>query len=123
MGQAGSSHFESNVLYNLNAHEKKVTCCSIAPDGKTLATCSSDGKINLWSLQTGDLLHTLPDHEKEVTSLSFSGPVMASSSRDGLVFLWQYQTSSKQPRPRRSSRLGELASFLKIEIAVFKFAL
>ena len=112
MGQGGSSYFESNVLYKFNAHEKKVTCCSVAPDGKILATCSSDSKISLWSLQTGNLLHTLSDHEKEVTSLTFSGPIMASSSKDGLVYLWQYQTSSKQPNPRRSSRLGEFFCFI-----------
>ena len=114
MGQGGSSYFEEHVLHRLNAHEKKVTCCSVAPDGKTLATCSVDGNINLWNLSTGELLHTLADHKKEVTSLSFSGPVMASSSKDGLVFLWQYQTSNKQPKPRRSSRLGKYDFFIPL---------
>lgn len=116
MGQNGSSYFEEAEQRRLNAHEQKVTCCSIAPDDNTLATCSTDGNINLWNLFTGELLHSLRTPENwEVTSLCFSGAVMASSHsppksneqiKDGLVYLWRYKTTKRQPKPRRSSRLG-----------------
>ena len=128
MGQGGSLCYEENELNRLNAHEKKVTYCSVAPDNKTLATCSTDGKINLWKMSTGEQLHTLCTPENwEVTSLAFSGSVMATSHsppksaeeiKDGLVYLWRYQTTSKQPKPRRSSRLGKfiLSTLLGNEI-------
>lgn len=122
MGQSGSMCFDEAELRRLNAHEKTtVTCCSIAPNDKTLATCSTDGSISLWNLATGELLHCFGTPENwEVTSVCFNGPVMASShsppksceekEKNGLVYIWRYQTSSRQPKPRRSSRLGKSAT-------------
>jgi WD40 repeat protein len=35
-----------------------------SPDGKILATASTDSEVRLWNLATGQLLHALPGHER-----------------------------------------------------------
>ena len=102
MGQSGSSTaFEERVLHRLSGHEGAVRFCTVGPDGKILATCSSDGTIKLWSLSTAELIRTLAGHDAEVTACCFSGSIMASCSKDKLVMLWHYNTG------KRASRLGK----------------
>src|SRR5262245_56845189 len=56
----------------------------ISPDGKTLASGSSDTTVKLWDLTTGRLRATLQGHTKSLDSLAFSpdGKTLASGSRD-----------------------------------------
>jgi WD40 repeat protein len=38
---------------------RPVRHVKLSPDGRTLASCSDDGAIDLWSLETGERVHTL----------------------------------------------------------------
>ncbi|HBE17142.1 MAG TPA: hypothetical protein DEG17_23810 [Cyanobacteria bacterium UBA11149] len=61
-----------------------------SPDGKTIASTNSDGKIKLWNLK-GKLLHTLPGHPNNVSNLVFSpdGKTIASAGDNGkTIKLW-----------------------------------
>ncbi len=73
----------------LQGHQGWVNSVSFSPDGKTLASASSDGTIKLWSRE-GRELHTLTGHSSRVNSASFSpdGQIIASASEDKTIKLW-----------------------------------
>ena len=105
--QISSSSFEKRLLRRLQGHDGAVVFCAVDPKEKLLATCSTDGKINVWTIATGQILRTLKGgHTGEVTSCSFCsiGPILASSSRDKKVILWNYESGN------RASRLGKLST-------------
>ncbi|CBN55837.1 MULTISPECIES: eIF2A-related protein [Kamptonema] len=73
----------------LEGHGDRVQAVKYSPDGKTIATASSDKTIKLWSAD-GRLLQTLTGNERSVNDLSFSpdGKLLAAASSDGIVKLW-----------------------------------
>lgn len=92
--------YELRVVHCLQGH-KDVLYCAVDPKEETLATCSADGKINLWTIATGQKLRTLSGgHTDEITSCAFSsiGNILASSSRDKKVILWHYKTGKRASR-------------------------
>jgi WD40 repeat protein len=66
-----------------------IEAAAFSPDGRTLATCSTDGTIRLWDLATGQTTTTLT-HGGYVVSVTFSpdGRTLASSSTDRTARLW-----------------------------------
>jgi len=65
-----------------------------SPDGRVLASSSSDKTVHLWEVQTGQQLRILTGHSDFVTSVAWSpdGRVLASSSSDKTICLWDTQT-------------------------------
>ncbi|MBL9134773.1 MAG: serine/threonine protein kinase [Verrucomicrobiales bacterium] len=68
-----------------------VYAVAIAPDSLHLAIGGHGGRIQLRSMTTGDLLHSLPSHDTEVRSLAFSpdGRRLAAGHGDGGVRIWE----------------------------------
>lgn len=68
-------------LRSLKGHTNWVSAIAISPNNRTLASGSLDGTVNLWDMETGELLTTL--FAGSVTSLTFSadGTILASGSR------------------------------------------
>jgi WD40 repeat protein len=60
-----------------------------SPDGKTIATGSSDNTMKLWNLN-GQVLQTFKGHSSVVLSVVFSpdGKTIATGSHDNTVKLW-----------------------------------
>jgi WD40 repeat protein len=76
----------SNI--NLSCDLSELTKSS---DGKFLASsCHFRNHINIWDLETGELIDTLEGHNDWVRNIEFSpdGEMLASGSNDGTVKLW-----------------------------------
>ena len=62
-----------------------VNGVSFSPfNGQTLASCSVDMTVKLWSMQTFQVTKTLEGHEHEVSGVAYmnSGDFLLSCSRD-----------------------------------------
>ncbi|MDJ0695570.1 caspase family protein [Mastigocoleus sp. MO_188.B34] len=78
------------LLKSLKKHTSQVNAVSFSPDGKTLASASSDLTIKLWKVKEGTLLKTLKGHNNSIWSINFSpnGQTIVSASDDQTVKLW-----------------------------------
>ena len=74
----------------LDGHKGWVYEVAISADGKTLASSSYGGKIKVWNLSNGKLLHTINAHTDAIESLVISpdGKIIASGSWDNHIKLW-----------------------------------
>jgi hypothetical protein len=72
---------------------------AFAPDGRTLAAGSHDGKVLLWDLGSGEKPRCLSGHRGEVASLAFSGDGtrLASGSADTTALIWDLSRPSRPP--------------------------
>ncbi|MFJ4091283.1 helix-turn-helix domain-containing protein [Kitasatospora sp. NPDC089913] len=77
----------------LLGHTGPVNSCSISPDGRLLATASSDETVRLWSLPDRRPAATLTGHNSAVRAVTFSpdGRLLASAGSDGTVRLWDVE--------------------------------
>ncbi|TMD48140.1 MAG: hypothetical protein E6I90_03640, partial [Chloroflexi bacterium] len=57
--------------FTYTGHVKNVTSVAWSPDGKLIASASSDGKVYIWDAAMGTTLHVFP-HKSWVGSLAWS---------------------------------------------------
>src|SRR5207244_3894766 len=85
--------------FTLKANQEHNALVSIAftSDGKTVASGSKVGKINLWSVATGKETASLSDHDG-CMALAFSGngKTLASASIGGTIKRWYVATGKEQ---------------------------
>ncbi len=81
----------------LLGHNGIVTSIAFSPDGKTIASSSSDNTIKLWNLE-GKELQTFKGHSAIVWSVAFSpdGKTIASGSGDKTIKLWNLEGKELQ---------------------------
>ena len=81
----------------LSGHDDLVLSVAYAPDGKTLASGSTDRTIILWDVETGQPIgKPLSGHSGGVNSVGFSpdGKTLASGSDDNTVILWDFRNTA-----------------------------
>lgn len=81
---------EQKVRAVLRGHRAGVMVVAFAPDGRSLASSSTDGSIKLWDPVTGQERAILEGHQGLIRTLAFArdGHVLATGDSDGLVKLW-----------------------------------
>lgn len=89
---------ELNILFTL---PRSYTCenCAITPDGKHLISVSPDNdtSINVWDLETGELVTTLSGHDDKILRFAASpdGRHFVSVSAYGTLKIWACATWSE----------------------------
>jgi WD40 repeat protein len=80
----------------LYGHQNRVLAIAFSPDGKTIASGSTDRTIKLWSPETERCRLTLQGHSSWIWDLAFhpSGKAIASASYDRTVKLWDVETGN-----------------------------
>ena len=81
---------QGDSLETWPAHSSVVTALALSPDGRTLASSSSDETVKLWNLDTGRLAKTLPEFRGRLNSVAFSpdGRLLAAGSDTSQATLW-----------------------------------
>ena len=84
-------------LNTLEGHGSRVWSVTFSPDGRFLASASSDRTVKVWDVNTGECLRTLTGHSNLAWSVAFSadGKVVASGSQDETIRLWNWETTTK----------------------------
>ncbi|XP_066586077.1 protein qui-1 [Prorops nasuta] len=75
---------------SLQPHTAPISCIDISRDGAVAVTGGVDSLVNLWQLNTHELILTLEGHIASVTCIAFSasGLFVASGSEDKTVRVW-----------------------------------
>ncbi len=89
-------------------HGRWVSGMAFSPDGRTLVSCSEDGKVKVWEVATGRLATSpeLPDERWKDVTFSPDGSVLAAAGSDHGLVLWNVATWTIQHRIREQDRLG-----------------
>jgi eukaryotic-like serine/threonine-protein kinase len=68
-----------------------IHCLAYSSDGKLLAAGARNGRVTLWRMADGLLLHTFRKHFQSVSAVAFSpdGQFLASASTDDMIRLWR----------------------------------
>ena len=93
-----------SCLKTLQGHAGAVWSVAFSPDGKTLASGSSDQTVHLWEVSSGQCLKTLQGHTSRSRSVAFSpdGKTLASGSDDQTVRLWEVSSGQVPQHSARS---------------------
>jgi WD40 repeat protein/serine/threonine protein kinase len=81
----------------LKGHTSGVSQVAYSPDGRRLASGSSDNTVKIWDVSTGQELFTLKAHTKAISGVAFSpdGRRLASASGDNTVKIWDANTGQE----------------------------
>ncbi|KAB8319929.1 hypothetical protein SD81_014240 [Tolypothrix campylonemoides VB511288] len=108
-------YLAENKFLTLKSHSQDlggIHSIAFHPDGKQIASGSTDKTIKIWQLSSGQELRTLTGHSDDVYSITFSpdGKQVASGSKDKTIKLWQVDTGE------------EIRTFTEIEQPIYCLA-
>ncbi|MCS6967084.1 MAG: OmpA family protein [Cytophagales bacterium] len=85
---------EFQLERTLQGHEGQVQNIRFSPNGKLLAGGGSDGRIIIWEVASGKILHKIKGHAKTVYEVTFSkdGKLLASAGEEGTACVWEVAT-------------------------------
>ncbi|MCI0712876.1 MAG: WD40 repeat domain-containing protein [Chloroflexi bacterium] len=85
-------------LNQMTGHTDTIFSVMYSPDGKWIASGSKDTTVGLWDAETGELVHLIDAHEREVhRSIGFSpdSSLLATASQDKTLRLWDVETGEQ----------------------------
>lgn len=87
-------------------HTEDIQSIDYSPDGKLIATASSDGSVRIWDAATGALRNTFLGHNEAVYSARFSpsGNEIFSVGRDNFGRLWRVADGNEIRAPLSSDK-------------------
>jgi len=93
-------HFTNTTQFEektLEGHTNNVSVISYGPNGKYLASGSSDNTIKIWNTKTGEVVLTFKKHESPVFSIDWSpdGKSIVSGSTNGTIKIWHAETGKE----------------------------
>lgn len=90
------------LVRTINQPGGVVNALAVSPNGRAIATGSTDHTVRLWDLANGELIHTFTKrwgifgsgHQDSVVAVTFNpnGSMLYSASRDGVVKGWDLST-------------------------------
>lgn len=86
------------AVVRFEGHRQEVLDIDVSPDGRWVATSSSDRTARIWERRTGRLVHTIA-HATHVAASAWAPDSrrLATAARDGLVRLWDVTADAARP--------------------------
>ncbi|XP_058443906.1 katanin p80 WD40 repeat-containing subunit B1 [Malaya genurostris] len=84
-------------IYDIQAHDSKVTCLDIGETGRVLVTGGQDRNVNLWTFGSKDCFMSLAGHNAPVDCVKFaySDDQVYSADDTGVIKRWDLQSGSE----------------------------
>lgn len=88
---------DGKLKKTINGHDGWIYSICYSPDGKLLATGSTDMTAIIWNIETGRQIKILKGHKAGIHIVKFSpdGKTIATGSADGMIKLWNAETGKE----------------------------
>lgn len=85
-----------DTLKILKGHTGEVRHLAFSPNGRWLASASTDSTIRLWEVKTGKAVRVLKEHHHAIWRVAFSpdGRKLASGSEDRTIRIWDWENNA-----------------------------
>ena len=81
-------------LVTLTGHKMFIQGLEFSPDGRSLATCGPDARVNVWDIPAGTLRNSLRGNLTSFTALAISpdGQRLFAGGGNGVIKVWDMET-------------------------------